>query len=419
MLVSDFSEEEVRATIWGCDSSKSPGPDGFNFGFIKSCWDILKKDVMSTVKDFAGFGCWPRGSNALFLRLIPKVENPQQLGEFRPISLVGCLYNIISKALSLHLKKVIGKIIDIRQSAFIEGRGLLDSVLITNEVLEDYKRKRKRCIFFKVDYEKAYDSVKWDFIYYMLRRLGFYDRWIQWIKGCLESASVSVLVNRSPTREFFPRKGLRQGDPLAPFLFLIVVEGLAGVTRVAKEKKLIDSLEVGKDKVKVNMLQYADDTLFFCEANTKSVLNIKAILQCFELSSGLRVNFAKSRIGGTGMDQVTLQHFAAILNCDTMVSPFIYLGMPVGGSHKHGAFWNGVIEKVQARLSRWKGRSLLMAGRICLIRSVPLFYSVILYVVIQIAFWGGREVGQVTKGFSLGMGCRRKEDCLGFLELGL
>jgi len=109
---------------------------------------------------------------------------------------------------------------------------------------------------------------------------------------------------------------------------------------------LIDSLEVGKDKVKVNMLQYADDTLFFCEANTKSIFNIKAILQCFKLSSGLRVNFVKSRIGGLGLDQVVLQQFAAILNCNTMVAPFIYLGMPVGGSHKRGDFWNGVIEKV-------------------------------------------------------------------------
>jgi len=189
---------------------------------------------------------------------------------------------------------------------------------------------------------------------------------------------VSVLVNGSPTREFFPRKGLRQGDPLAPFLFLIVAEGLAGVTRAAEEKKLIDSLEVGKSKVKVNMLQYADNTLFFCEANTKSVFNIRAILQCFELSSGLRDNFAKSRIGVTGMDQATLKRFAAILGCDTMAPPFIYLGLPVGGSHKRGTFWNRVIEKVQAGLSRWKGRSLSMAGRICLIRSVllaiPLFY---------------------------------------------
>ena len=110
------------------------------------------------------------------------------------------------------------------------------------------------------------------------------------------------------------------------------------MARVAEEKKLIDSLEVGKDKVKVNMLQYVDDTLFFCEANTKSVFNIKAILQCFELSSGLRVNFMKSRIGGTGLDQVVLQQFTTILNCDTMVAPFIYLGMPVGGSHKRGDF---------------------------------------------------------------------------------
>jgi len=104
---------------------------------------------------------------------------------------------------------VIGKIIDVRQSTFLEGRCLLDSVLVANEILEDYKRNRKCCVFFKVDYEKAYDSVNWDFIYYMLRRLGFCDCWIRWIKGCLESVSVSVLANGSPTREFFSRKGLR------------------------------------------------------------------------------------------------------------------------------------------------------------------------------------------------------------------
>jgi len=185
-------------------------------------------------------------------------------------------------------------------------------------------------------------------------------------------------VKGSPSREFFPRKGLRQGDLLAPFLFLIVAEGLAGVVRMTEEKKLIDSLEVGKTKVKVNMLQYADDTLFFCDANTKSVFNIKAILQCFELTSGHRVNCLKSIIGGMGLNQFSLQRFASILNCDTMVAPFVYLGFPVSGSHKRCAFWNGVIEKVQARLSRWKGRCLSMTMRICLIKSVlsfiPLFF---------------------------------------------
>ena len=126
---------------------------------------------------------------------VPKFENPQQLSDFRPISLVGCLYKIITKMLSLRLKKVINKVIDLRQSSFLEGRGILDSVLVANEVLDESKRKMKSCVFFKVDYEKANDSVRWEFIYYMLGRLGFCEQWIVWIKSCLEFASVSVLVN--------------------------------------------------------------------------------------------------------------------------------------------------------------------------------------------------------------------------------
>jgi len=107
---------------------------------------------------------------------------------------------------------------------------------------------------------------------------------------------------------------------------------------MAEEKSLINNLEVGRDKVKVSMLQYEDDTLFFCEANTKSIFNIKAILQCFEVSFGLKVNFVKSIIGEMGMSQLSLRRFTAILNCDVMVSPFVYLGLPVGGCHKCSNF---------------------------------------------------------------------------------
>ena len=125
---------------------------------------------------------------------------------------------------------------------------------MASEVLEEAKKKRKNCVFFKVDYEKAYDSVSREFTYYMLGRLVLCEQWIVWIKSCLESASVSVLVNGSPTKEFVPQKGLRQGDPLAPFLFLIAAEGLAGVVRNAAEKNMVESLEVGAKKVEVNML---------------------------------------------------------------------------------------------------------------------------------------------------------------------
>jgi len=105
MLVGEFSKDEIKDVVWNCDNSKSLGPDGFNFGFLKFSWNFIKEDVMSAMNDFATKGVWPRGSNASFLCLIPKVDNPQQLNDFRPISLVGCLYKIISKALSLILKK--------------------------------------------------------------------------------------------------------------------------------------------------------------------------------------------------------------------------------------------------------------------------------------------------------------------------
>jgi len=145
---------------------------------------------------------------------------------------------------------VISKVIDIRQSAFLEGRGILDSIMVANEVIEKMKRKKKSCVCFKVDYENAYDCVRWDFIYYMLGRLDFCKKWISWIKACLELASMSVLVNGSPTKEFIPKKGLRQGDPLSPFLFLIVAEGLAGVSRIAVEKELVEGLESAKSRLR-------------------------------------------------------------------------------------------------------------------------------------------------------------------------
>jgi len=378
MLLGIISEDEVKGAVWNCDSSNSPGPDGFNFGFIKFCWDILKGDVVSAVQRFAEGGSWPKGTNASFITLVPKVANPQQLNDLRPISLVGCVYKIISKILNSRLKRVLNKVIDPRQSAFLEGRGLLDSVLVANETIEKVKRKKKECVVFKVDYEKVYDSVSWEFIYYMLGRLGFCGKWIEWIKNCLESSSISVLVNGSSTTEFKPLKGLRQWDPLAHFLFLIAAEGLVGVVRQAEEKMLVESIEVGEKRVKVSMVQYANDTLFFYKALIQSVLTLKAIMKCFELALGLKVNYSKSKVGGVGVNMNQTMIFASILNCDIMKAPFSYLGVMVGGNHKICVFWEGMLIKLRSRLSAWKGKSLSLAGRLCLIKSVltslPLFY---------------------------------------------
>lgn len=156
-LIALFGDVEVREAIWECGSSKSPGPDDFNFKFLKTYWNLLKENVMRFLVEFHEQGVLPRESNASFTSLIPKVEDPQYLRKFMPMSLVGFMYKILAKIVSNRLKKVLGGIIDQRQSTFLGGRYLLHSALVANEVM--VVAKRKKCLIFKVDFEKAYDLV--------------------------------------------------------------------------------------------------------------------------------------------------------------------------------------------------------------------------------------------------------------------
>jgi len=164
ILVGRFHEEEIKAAVWQCGSDKSPGPDGLNFKSIKQFWELLKPDISRFLDEFHVNGVFPKGGNASFITLIPKVKHPQSLNDIRPISLIGCVYKIVAKILANRLKTVLPDLIDERQTAFLKGRHLLHGVLIANEVLEEAKRCKKPCLVFKVDYEKAYDSLSWKFL---------------------------------------------------------------------------------------------------------------------------------------------------------------------------------------------------------------------------------------------------------------
>jgi len=160
----------------------------------------LKVDILKAVRQFQNTGCIPKGCNASFIALVPKVQDPSKLDQYRPISLVGTLYKIISKVLASIINLVLSSVIDDNQSEFLKDREMLDSVLVANEIIKDLKRSGKKGICMKVEYEKAYDSVRWDFLFGMLQVLGLRDKWVYWIRGCLVSAFVSVLVNGSPTQ---------------------------------------------------------------------------------------------------------------------------------------------------------------------------------------------------------------------------
>lgn len=193
----------------------------------------------------------------------------------------------------------------------------------------------------------------------MLDRLGFSRRWRDWIRECLSSASVSVLINGSPTKEFSVSKGLRRGDPMAPFLFLIVAEGLSGLIRNAVSLGEYEQYVIrGGVEVAVSHTQYADDTILMGKLSAQNAFVMKCILRCFEMVSGLKVNFYKSCVMGIKESNSTTNLVASLLNCKVGTIPFKFLGILVGANPRRASTWNGVIQTIRSRLSLWKNRFL-------------------------------------------------------------
>jgi hypothetical protein len=213
---------------------------------------------------------------------------------------------------------------------------------------------------------------------YMMRRFGFPIKWIAWMKACVCGGSMSILVNGSPTEQIDIQRGLKQGDPLAPFLFLLVAEVFSGLMRNAERRNLFEGFDFKREGMVISHLQYADDTLCIGKATVANLWTLKALLKAFELASGLKVNYFKSCLIGINVPRDFLEMACNFLNCTEGSLPFNYLGLPIGANSRRLSTWEPLLEHVVKRLNLWGNKFICFGGRIVLLNSVsnsiPIFY---------------------------------------------
>ncbi|XP_076937140.1 uncharacterized protein LOC143604598 [Bidens hawaiensis] len=256
------------------------------------------------------------------------------------------------KVLVGRLKLVIGGLISVEQSEFLANRSILDGPLVLNEVIAWLNKSGMKGMLFKVDIDKAYDSVNWGYLDSIMIQMGFPNRWRRWVNAIIVSAHASVLVNGSPTREFQCTRGIRQGDPLSPLLFLIAMEGLSGMLKEAVSKGFFHGIRVGHNGPTLSHFLYADDAVLLGEWNTTNAVNLKRILRVFHAVSGLKVNLNKCRVFGTKVDDGEVLGIARILHCRVGIFPFCHLGLSVGGNMNLIKSWDPILELFKKRLSR-------------------------------------------------------------------
>ncbi|XP_062118795.1 uncharacterized protein LOC133832472 [Humulus lupulus] len=309
-LLKPFSKKEIRDSLFNIPSTKSPRPDGFGSGFFKASWQDIGDEVCSAISQCFESGYFPSELHETTLSLIPKVANPSRAVDYRPIACCSTLYKCMAKLICKRLALVLPDLVQPNQRAFVKGHSIAHNIMIFQDLIKNYGRisTSSRCAI-KINLSKAYDTIDWDFLEDLLKALNFPQKFIGWVMSCIRNTSYFLLMNGRVQGKFKGKKGLRQGDPMSPLLFVLIMEYLTRSLQLAALNSPFRYHPMCKSLKLINLC-FADDLLLFCKGSISAVKSVKEVLDEFAAVTGLSINSHKSHIFFGGVSSLDRSRIA-------------------------------------------------------------------------------------------------------------
>ncbi|KAL8126011.1 hypothetical protein AgCh_013344 [Apium graveolens] len=435
-LVMPVTREEVKNAAFSMHPDKSPGIDGLNSCFFQTYWNVVGEDVIRCCQTFMNTGELPQAANKTVVCLIPKIKNPQKVTDLRPISLCNVLIRIVSKVLANRLKECLPVLISDSQSAFIENRLLIDNALLAFELNHYIRRKRQgknEVVGFKIDVSKAYDRLEWHFLEAMMQKFGFNSVWIDRVMKCVTTVSYSFVQEGEIFGDVQPQRGIRQGDPMSPYLYILCAEGLSSMIRRHEQVGLLHGCSIARGAPPMSHLLFADDSYFFFRATKPEALTMKNILLKYERLSGQAINFGKSNVVfSPNTTSRRIREVCETLQVAEVSVPGKYLGLPMHIGRRKNKEFKFLVERINSKLEGWSNKSISRGGKMILLKTaaqtIPNFWMNLLLISQGICsqiqkqmnsfWWGSGGSGKGIRWLSWERMCTAKEGGgLGFKEL--
>ncbi|XP_062116553.1 uncharacterized protein LOC133830553 [Humulus lupulus] len=373
-LVRPIEPDEVKQALFQMHPDKSPGPDGFSSGFYQKFWDVVGEDVIYMVQEFFTSGSFPDHLSETNIVLIPKKSEPESMGDLRPIALCNVVYKVVSKVMANRMKTILNMVISETQSAFVPGRLITDNIMVAFEVMHYLKRKgtgKDGYMDLKLDMSKAYDRIEWGFLEATMKKMGFGDHWVSLIMKCVSSVPYKIAISGKELGPIVPSRGLRQGDPLLPYLFIICAEGFSALISKFVAEGRLTGCKVARGAPVISHMLFADDSYLFCKATVEEASHVKEALRLYQLASGQQINFSKSSVFfSTNTNYVVRQSICNDLHIPEAGPASMYLGLPNTLGRNKSVMLGFIKDKIRKRIEQWEGRLLSKAGKEVLLKTV-------------------------------------------------